>query len=713
MTDPALAPFVERAVQRQDWPSATLMQRHRVLPLDLHLDSRALQAMELGVYPRAMEEKWFAWWEESPLEEIQFEESCLHLHRSWSGREVWRLHVKIDARSSRRRARVTEVWCNDEAPDQAADQSDDQSDDPADVPADEGHSSAWTAIDAAEMRLTLLEVIGVLFGVPMPDPGSDLGSVLEHDRALTGEHPSDPLSHWGLLGAAPARVTGHTTYFDRVDPISTRDQRRDYRLSAALLGLAAGDALGAPAEFQSRETNRKRFGKIDHYVEGGQGGWEPGEWTDDTALALCVAEGILERPEDPVDAIGRRFLQWYRARPKDVGDTIGAALRGYPAHGDWAEGSRCTPEALAGRAAGNGSLMRTLPVALAWADREQLLRHSARISAMTHWDPQAEATCAVYCLWVRQLLRGKELDEGLYLALDEVERRVREGDPTVRASTQPGQMQTPGMQDLPEGFFERYRGIARLEESELQPTGYAGYVVHCFEASAWCCLQGGGVRDVLMRAVDLGGETDTIAAVAGGLAGAFHGRVADFGRLHHEEALGGVARALGSLRHRLVYDTPGLPSMSWFEVEKGVYAGRNPLTPEDILRHQFEGPVFKYFLDLREPYEWEADDRFGVEAYTNHDHGLRHLNVPMRDARPPTLEQLDQAVGSLRNLRSVYVHCRAGRERTGAVLVAWLAERDGLSARQALSRLRERGCPIAPLHEQMTAVERWLERRSR
>src|SRR5438105_891803 len=90
---------------------------------------------------------------------------------------------------------------------------------------------------------------------------------------------------------------------------------------AALLALACGDALGAPAEFKSQAEVRKRWGRLTEMVGGGV--WAPGEWTDDTGMALCVADGILSDPKDPVTEVGRRFLEW-RKTAKDVGSTIGA-----------------------------------------------------------------------------------------------------------------------------------------------------------------------------------------------------------------------------------------------------------------------------------------------------------------------------------------------------------------------------------------------------
>ena len=178
---------------------------------------------------------------------------------------------------------------------------------------------------------------------------------------------------------------------------------------AALLGSAAGDALGAPVEFLARGMIERQHGRLTEMVGGGRFGWAPGEWTDDTAMTLAVAEGLLAAPGDldaQVRAIGERFLAWFAGSPKDVGTTIHQALSAF--RGDWPTAARSTPAARSGRAAGNGSLMRALPVALAFADEEAFLVASARISAMTHFDRLAETCCAVHGLWVRRLLGGAD-----------------------------------------------------------------------------------------------------------------------------------------------------------------------------------------------------------------------------------------------------------------------------------------------------------------
>ena len=477
------------------------------------------------------------------------------------------------------------------------------------------------------------------------------------------------------------------------------------RYAGALLALACGDALGAPAEFLSKEALRAQHGRLTEMVGGGSCRWEPGEWTDDTGMTLCVAEGILESPDDPVPAIGERFLEWMETA-KDVGATIRSALVGF--QGDWAEASRNTSAARHNKAAGNGSLMRTLPVALAYPDRDQMLTESARISAMTHWDPQAELACAIYCHWVQGLLRGLSVAEAWSAALDEGHRVEAEGQ---RAPD------TPGPKPLPSHFWDRLTGAPEVCEEDLQPIdGYAGYVVDCLEAVVWCCHRHAESDHALIKAVNLAGEADTIAAIAGGALGTANGleglREDWLEVLFERERLEKVGRELAQLRHRLVYSTPGLPSFSTYEASPGLLAGRNPLTHVDVQELIAKG--IGVVIDLREEHEWAKPDRYGLDAVSAQLwSGLERFHVPIPDTQAPGPEDLDRLWKILDHYhredgKGAYIHCRAGRERTGAVLVAYLARSEGITFNDALRRLGEADCPVHLLPGQETAVRRWL-----
>ena len=310
------------------------------------------------------------------------------------------------------------------------------------------------------------------------------------------------------------------------------------RFIGAMLGLACGDALGAPAEFKSKAQAQREFGVLRDMVGGGV--WLPGEWTDDTGMTLCVAEGILTAPQDPVSEIGSRFLEWQK-EAKDVGSTIGAALDAF--EGNWPKAAQSTYQAKSGKAAGNGSLMRTLPVALAYSNTETMLRQSAHISAMTHWDAQAETCCAIYCRWVQKILNGEPLRESWRDALTETRETAANYGPSS---------ETPGISPANHPLWQRLEKVESLTYDDLQPSGYAGYAVECLEAAAWCVIFSDSIEQTLIQCVNLAGESDTIAAVAGGVAGAFNGTDAIPSRwlekLHQRREIEEIAQSLANLR---------------------------------------------------------------------------------------------------------------------------------------------------------------------
>lgn len=480
------------------------------------------------------------------------------------------------------------------------------------------------------------------------------------------------------------------------------------RIVGAMLGLACGDALGAPAEFKSQGELRALWGTLREMVGGGP--WAPGEWTDDTGMALCVAEAILSDPDDPVPRAGERFLEW-RKTAKDVGTTISAALSAY--RGDWVEAARPTPQARSGKAAGNGSLMRTLPVALAYSDPATMLRQSARLSAMTHWDPQAEVCCALYCLWVGALLRGEERRAAWKAALAAAQTAAKHG------ALAPD---TPGPAPLPAGFWKRLEAVEALDYEDLQSSGYAGYVVECLEAAAWCCLRSDSLEETVVRAVNLAGEADTIAAVAGGAAGAAWGGDAIPARwlekLHQRDRMTQTAERLAALRrHFEVYGAEGLPAFEYCPVEERVFAGRNPLTARDVETLAAAGVT--HLLDLRQPWEWEQAGRFGRDAVAAMERaGMRRLHLPVRDGSAPSASELEAARAFIDEALAdptarVFAHCRAGRERTAAVLVASYACRYNVTYEEALAALRQNRPLLSPLAGQEQAVRAWLQDREK
>ncbi|MEO9139686.1 MAG: ADP-ribosylglycohydrolase family protein [Jatrophihabitans sp.] len=267
------------------------------------------------------------------------------------------------------------------------------------------------------------------------------------------------------------------------------------RARGVLLGTAAGDALGAPYEFQPA-----RGPELDvAMVGGGRFRWSPGEWTDDTAMAIVIAQIAATGADlrDPLaqEQILRRWQNWARSAP-DVGVQTRAVLSAVNLRStaeDAVYAARRLHET-SGRSGGNGSLMRTAPVALAHLDDEDALADAARqVGALTHFDPDAGDACVLWCLAIRHAVLTGELD-------------VRRGLPRLgpQAATWAG----------------------RLDAAErARPADFThnGWVVEALQG-AWSAITSTATLvDGLDAAVRSGNDTDTVAAIAGGLLGAVHG----------------------------------------------------------------------------------------------------------------------------------------------------------------------------------------------
>jgi hypothetical protein len=373
--------------------------------------------------------------------------------------------------------------------------------------------------------------------------------------------------------------------------------------------------------------------------------------------------------------------------------------------------------------------MRTLPVALAYPQTWEMLTVSARLSAMTHWDPQAEMACAVYCLWIDGILHERPLRDAWADALASARRVADHG---LLAPD------TPGPSPLLEAFWDRLANIESIGYDDLQPTGYAAYALDCLEAAVWCCLKAEDAEEAIELAVNLAGESDTIGAVAGGVAGAYWGLAALPPRwtqyLGGRERITAVAQQLDELRrHHLVYATPGLPPFQYYRVAENLHAGRNPLTARDIRALAALGVTD--FIDLRDDGEWRAPGRFGIEAVeTIEALGLRRAAFPLAGGGLSPGSSLLQGKGiglssvlddvyeylklTMANPDAhVYVHARAGRRRTAAVLAAYLAADSMMGYDEVIAHLGDQlmkssGTRIDPDPALEQAVDSWLRSRS-
>lgn len=276
------------------------------------------------------------------------------------------------------------------------------------------------------------------------------------------------------------------------------DLRCRYR--GALLGLAAGDALGTTLEFRRPGT----FEPIADMVGGGPFGLEAGEWTDDTSMALCLAESLIAcRGFDPVDQL-ERYCRWYleghlssNGRCFDIGATTQKALQRFMRSREPFPG--LTDE----RSAGNGSLMRLAPVPLFYAsDPATAVRLSGESSRTTHGARAAVDACRYFGGLIVGAVQGISKEELL----------------ADRFSPVPGcwddHSLCPEVDAVAAGSFR---------EREPPAVRGRGYVVSCLEAALWAFDRSTSFREGCLLAVNLGDDADTTGAVFGQIAGAYYG----------------------------------------------------------------------------------------------------------------------------------------------------------------------------------------------
>jgi ADP-ribosylglycohydrolase len=281
------------------------------------------------------------------------------------------------------------------------------------------------------------------------------------------------------------------------------------RACGALLATAAGDALGAPYEFGPPLP----AGMPVTMTGGGGFEWDAGEWTDDTAMAIAVAEvaatGSDLRSAQAQDRIVARWIDWARGA-KDVGVQTRSVLSVVETGG--AARAREAAAALherTGRSGGNGSLMRTAPVALAYLDDEDgLVEAASELSALTHFDREAGEACVLWCLAIRHAVLTGALDVRVGLDRLEPGRREAWSDRIDAAeASRPADFTQNGW--VVEALQAAWSAIAVTPVPREDPTAGTSHADH--------------LRLALEAAVRGGRDTDTVAAIAGGLLGAVHG----------------------------------------------------------------------------------------------------------------------------------------------------------------------------------------------
>lgn len=282
-----------------------------------------------------------------------------------------------------------------------------------------------------------------------------------------------------------------------------------------MMGVIIGDALGCPVQFMGRdEIAGRAAGPVKGMESGGVYHMPEGTWTDDSSMALAALDSIRELGEVDLEDIMTRFVDWYEdgdytpfGEPFDMGNTCSLAIEKFEREHD-----PMTCGGTSERSNGNGSLMRIMPACLYAYDRKLPVADAVKavheVGGLTHKHLRAKIACGLYYFCVRSILDGEEtlierlqkgLDEGFAFYEKDIANRVELS------------------------YYGRLRDqeeFAAVPEDAIKSTGY---VVDSIEAAIWSLIRTESFKDALLMAVNLGDDSDTVGAIAGGLAALYYG----------------------------------------------------------------------------------------------------------------------------------------------------------------------------------------------
>lgn len=261
------------------------------------------------------------------------------------------------------------------------------------------------------------------------------------------------------------------------------------RYIGCLIGLAIGDAIGTSVEFKPRGS----FEPVTDMLGGGVFTLHPGEWTDDTSMALCLAQSLIDCNGFDANDQMKKYLKWREygymssnGRCFDIGNTVAAALDHFKITGNPYAGS--THE----RSAGNGSIMRLAPIPMFFIHDDNMLDYAAKSSRTTHGQEDCISGCVLLSHMIKLALAGYPKDDILSL---------------------PNYALSDKIKDVV---------LNQTYKNEIGIVG-SGYVVKSLEAALWAFYKGNSFKECVLLAVNLGDDADTTGAIAGQLAGAFYG----------------------------------------------------------------------------------------------------------------------------------------------------------------------------------------------
>ncbi|SFL52431.1 ADP-ribosylglycohydrolase family protein [Halanaerobium salsuginis] len=263
---------------------------------------------------------------------------------------------------------------------------------------------------------------------------------------------------------------------------------------AAIFGLAIGDALGASVEQQKRDS----FAKITEMQAGGPFNLKAGDWTDDTAMALCLAQSLIEAGFDLKDQLNK-YLNWYQTGYlSSTGKSFGVGQNTLKSLQYFAAENELPPKSV--RAAGNGALMRLAPVAIYYKDNfARAVNYAGKSSLTTHNNQLSIDSCRYLGGVLQQFINAR-------LKLPVFKEKVL--------------LDTAADLKLEPDVKKAVENGLNWERADIRSDGF---VIHTLEAAVWAFTNSDSFAEALIKAVNLGEDTDTVAAVTGQLAGAFYG----------------------------------------------------------------------------------------------------------------------------------------------------------------------------------------------
>lgn len=285
------------------------------------------------------------------------------------------------------------------------------------------------------------------------------------------------------------------------------------KVLSGIMGLCVADALGVPVEFSNRESLRRN--PVTDMRGYGTYNMPPGTWSDDTSMTLCLVDSLINGLD--YGDIMSKFLSWAdeaKYTPYDEVFDMGIATR--KALMRFAQGGE--PLKCGGRSEhdnGNGSLMRILPLAFFLysiygsnvSESPKAMDIIHNVSSLTHAHKRSQIACGIYISVACMLIDGADLtasiEHGIYNAFE----YYKEHDEFTSELT----------------HYERIINVKEFSDNSEDYIRSSGYVVDTLEAAIWCLLNTNNYKDCVLKAVNLGEDTDTVAAVAGGLADLYYG----------------------------------------------------------------------------------------------------------------------------------------------------------------------------------------------